>query len=74
MGETLEILTYLVELKPAGGVWYIQIERSSDREPVARCLMEWSLVNRMSGEEQILPESLFRALKEKLANAENFAS
>jgi len=73
-GERLDVVTHLVELKPTGGVWYIQIERASDREPVARCLIEWSLANRMSGKEQILPESLFRVLKEKLAIAENVAS
>jgi YbgC/YbaW family acyl-CoA thioester hydrolase len=73
-GETLEVVAYLVELKPAGGVWYIQIERAADREPVARCLVEWSLANRINGEEQILPESLAHALKEKLAIAEHLAS
>ena len=65
-GERLDVVTYLVELKPAGGVWYIQIERASDREPVARCLIDWSLANRMSGGEQILPKDLSRVLKEKL--------
>lgn len=66
-GERLDVVTHLVELKPAGGVWHIQIERASDREPVARCLIEWSLANRMGGGEQILPENLFRVLKEKVA-------
>lgn len=73
-GETLEVIPYLVGLNPAGGIWYIQIERASDREPVARCLIEWSLVNRMSGKEQILPESLFLVLKEKNATTENISA
>jgi YbgC/YbaW family acyl-CoA thioester hydrolase len=73
-GERLDVVTQLVELKPAGGIWHVQIERASDREPVARCLIEWSLVNRMSGGEQILPENLFRVLKDKIAITENIAS
>ena len=73
-GEKLNVALYLVELTPAGGIWYIQTERASDREPVARCLIEWSLASRMSGEEQVLPESLFRVLKEKLAIAEDIAN
>jgi len=66
-GERLDVVTHLVELKPAGGIWYIQIERASDRESVARCLIEWSLADRMGGGEQILPENLFHVLKEKVA-------
>ncbi|MGB7876276.1 MAG: acyl-CoA thioesterase, partial [Anaerolineales bacterium] len=73
-GEKLNVVTQLVELKPAGGIWYVQIERASDREPVARCLIEWSLANRMSAEEQTLPDSLSKILKDKIATAENIAS
>lgn len=73
-GERLDLVTQLVELKPARGIWYIQIERTSDREPIARCLIEWSLTNRISGEERILPESLFLGLKTRVAITENNAS
>ena len=73
-GERLDVITHLVELKLAGGVWHIQIEHASDREPVARCLIEWSLANRMSGGEQLLPESLFHVLKEKVAIPENIST
>jgi len=73
-GETLEVVTYLVELKPIGATWYIEIERTSDREPIVQCIIEWSLANRISGEEQILPESLFRVLKKKVAIAKNNAA
>ena len=66
-GDTIDVITYLVELKPTGGIWHIEIERSTDGGPVIQCVIEWSLVNRKSGEEQILPESLFRALKEIVA-------
>jgi len=66
-GETLEVVTYLVDLKPTGGVWYFEIERAADREPIAQCLIEWSLADRASGKEQALPESLFQSLKERVA-------
>ena len=73
-GERLDVVTHLVELKPAGGIWYTQIERASDREPVARCLIEWSLANRTSAEEQTLPDNLSKILKDKIAIAEGIAS
>jgi YbgC/YbaW family acyl-CoA thioester hydrolase len=73
-GETLDVATYLVELKPTGGVWYIEIERKSNHESIAQCMIEWSLADRISREEQILPESLSLALKKKVAIAENIAS
>ncbi len=73
-GEKLDVVTQLVELNPAGGIWYVQIERASDREPVARCLIEWSLANRISGGEQTLPENLSCVLKEKVAIAENVSA
>ena len=73
-GEKLDVVTQLVELKPAGGIWYIQIERASDREPVARCLIEWSLANRISGGEQTLPDSLSKVLRDKIAIAENISA
>ena len=73
-GETLEVFTYLVELNSTGGIWDVEIERAADREPIARCVIEWSLANRMRGEEQILLESLFLGLKRRVAIAENKAS
>jgi YbgC/YbaW family acyl-CoA thioester hydrolase len=73
-GETLNVITFLVELKPCGGKWYVEIERAADREPIARCVIEWSLANRVSGEEQILPKSLFLGLKKRVAIAENNVS
>jgi YbgC/YbaW family acyl-CoA thioester hydrolase len=68
--ESLDVFTYLTELKPSGGVWYVEIERTLDREPIVQCLLEWSLADRMSGEEQILPESLVQVLKGRAAVAE----
>lgn len=68
-GETLDVAAYLVDLKPAGGVWYVEIERASDREPIVQCTMEWSLTDLMSGEKRNLPEGLFHALSEQAAIA-----
>jgi len=62
-GDRLEIAAYLVEMKSSGGTWYIEIKRASDNEPIILCVIEWVLVNRLSGEEQALPESLLNSLK-----------
>ena len=62
-GDTLAIAADIVALKATGGTWYIEIKRTADGEPITRCLLEWSLVNRISGEEQTMPESLFHTLK-----------
>ena len=70
-GDRLDVVAHLVELKPAGGVWYIEIERISNREPIARCIIEWLVADRVSGEEQILPEALCSILKKMLAITEN---
>jgi hypothetical protein len=61
------VAAYLVQLNPTGGTWYIGIERASDSASIIQCVIEWSLANRVSGEEQTLPESLFLALKKKTA-------
>jgi YbgC/YbaW family acyl-CoA thioester hydrolase len=73
-GEILNVKTSLVELKPSGGVWFIEMERTSDHELIAQSTIEWSLTNRVDGEKQILPESLFSALKDKVVDTENNAS
>jgi len=65
-GDTLDVVTCLMELKATGGAWQIEIQRSSDGETIIQCIIEWSLVNRISGEEQNLPESLFHALKKRV--------
>ena len=72
-GERLNVRTSLVELNPSGGVWYVEMERTS-HEPIAQTTIEWSLANRVGEEKQILPESLFRALKDKVVVAEINAS
>ncbi|MBU1642546.1 acyl-CoA thioesterase [bacterium] len=70
-GETLNIYTYLTELHPAGGVWYVKTEHRSDRKPIVQCVIEWALVSRTDGEQRDLPESLFDVLKVSIAIAEN---
>jgi YbgC/YbaW family acyl-CoA thioester hydrolase len=66
-GETLDVTTSLVDLNPAGGVWYVDIKRASDHEPIVDCTLEWSLADRTSREGLVLPESLLNALKDRLA-------
>jgi len=73
-GEMLDVSTSLVKLKPSGGVWYVEFKRTTDRESIAQCILEWSLANRISGEEQLLPESLFRVLNQRVAITGNNAS
>jgi acyl-CoA thioesterase FadM len=65
-GDTLNVAAHLVELEPAGGTWYIAVERPSDSQSIVKCVLEWALVDRVSGEEKTLPESLFYALNEML--------
>ena len=62
-GDPLNTSAYLVELKPTGGTWYIEIKRESTDESIIQCVIEWSIANRASGKEQTLPDSLFPALK-----------
>jgi YbgC/YbaW family acyl-CoA thioester hydrolase len=63
-GDLLNAAVYLVELKPIGGTWYIEVERPSDSKSIVKCIIEWSLTDRLSAEEQTLPENLFHALNE----------
>jgi YbgC/YbaW family acyl-CoA thioester hydrolase len=67
-GEILDLAADLVELRAKGGTWYLEMKGAADGEPVARCLLEWVLTNRITGEEQKLPESLFSALNQNHAN------
>ena len=66
-GEQLDNAANLVDLKPTGGTWYVTMERSSDREPIARCALEWSLVDQQNGEDREFSPELLGELKKKLA-------
>jgi len=68
-GDTLQFAANLVELKAEGGTWVIEIKRASNQEPVTRCLLEWTLTNRITGEEQEFPDSLFSALNQSFGVA-----
>ena len=56
-GETLNISTYLLELKETGGSRYVGMTRA-DGSPVAECVMDWELIDGTRGEAQSLPEEL----------------
>ena len=65
-GNSLTVATYLVELNPTEGTWYIEIERASDSESIVKCVLEWSVADRASGAEETVPESLYHALKKRV--------
>jgi YbgC/YbaW family acyl-CoA thioester hydrolase len=56
-GETLNISTYMLEIKETGGSRYVGMTRA-DGSPVAECIMDWELVDGKSGEAQSLPDEL----------------
>jgi acyl-CoA thioester hydrolase len=64
-GDTLNVATYLASLKPSGGCWYIEIQRDTDSEMIIRCILEWVLLDQVSGKEQSLPKSLFQILDKR---------
>ena len=66
-GDTLDVFTYLVELELTRCMWYIEIIRASDEERIIQCVIELSLADRISREEQPLPESLYIALQKRFA-------
>lgn len=66
-GDKLNVVTYLVGLGDTGGVRYVAVERASDGAGIIECIIDWTLVDRVTGEAQPLPESLSIALKEKVA-------
>ena len=56
-GETLNISTHLLAVKDTGGSRYAGMTRA-DGSPVAKCIMDWELVDRKSGESRPLPDEL----------------
>lgn len=62
-GDKLNVVTYLVGLGDTGGVRYVAVERASDGAGIIECIIDWTLVDRVTGEAQPLPESLSIALK-----------
>jgi acyl-CoA thioester hydrolase len=66
-GDKLQIVTYLLRLADTGGDWAVAIQRSADGLGIARCILNWTLVNRATGGAQRLPESLSTALQDRVA-------
>lgn len=64
-GDRLEVATYLLGLDDGGGDWYVAIERLADGMGIAKCVLSWGLVDRVTGEGQRLPESLAAGLRDK---------
>ncbi len=66
-GDRLRVVTYLLELGRSGGVRYVAVQDAAEGTGIIECVTEWSLVDRLSGEEQALPDSLARELEAELA-------
>jgi len=56
-GETLNISTHQLNIHETGGSRYIGIMRA-DGSSVAECILDWELVDRVSGEARPLPDEL----------------
>ena len=56
-GETLDISTYVLDVKDTGGSSYVNMTRA-DGTPVAECILGWELADRKSGEARTLPDEL----------------
>ena len=56
-GETLDISTYVLDVKDTGGSSYVNMTRA-DGTPVAECILGWELADRKSGKARTLPEEL----------------
>ena len=68
-GDKLDIVTYMLGLEDTGGVRYVAIQRAADGARIIECIMDWMLVDQVSGKPQPLPESLTLALKKTVALA-----
>jgi YbgC/YbaW family acyl-CoA thioester hydrolase len=67
-GDNLDISTYLLELNETGGIRYVGIQNGADGRKVVDCIIDWNLVDLVTGEPQILPDSLLRALEKRVAD------
>jgi acyl-CoA thioester hydrolase len=56
-GETLNISTHQLNFHETGGSRYVGITRA-DGSSVAECILDWELVDRISGEARSLPDGL----------------
>ena len=51
-GETLNVSASLMDAKPEGGTWFMQMERPSG-EIVSQCTLGWTVVDRESGQHTV---------------------
>ena len=56
-GETLNISTHMLEVKDTGGSRLVDMTRA-DGSVVTKCILDWELVDRKSGEARPLPNEL----------------
>jgi YbgC/YbaW family acyl-CoA thioester hydrolase len=62
-GELLKVTTYLLGSGNTGGVRYVAVQRATDEAPICECILDWTLLDRVTGNARLLPESLSTALK-----------
>ena len=62
-GEPLKVTTYLLALGNTGGVRYVAVQRATDGTGISECILDWVLVDRVTGKAEPLPDSLSMALK-----------
>lgn len=62
-GDMLNITIFTRELDNTGGSLFVGMTRSSDKTPIASCILDWGLIGRDRAEAHPLPESLASALK-----------
>jgi YbgC/YbaW family acyl-CoA thioester hydrolase len=56
-GETINISTYMLDVKDTGGSYYVGMTRVNG-SPVTDCIIDWELVDRKSSEIRSLPDKL----------------
>jgi YbgC/YbaW family acyl-CoA thioester hydrolase len=67
-GDTLNLALFSLKLDPSGGSLYVDIARAFDGASIASCILDWGLIDRASGAAQPLPDSLFNALENTVAD------
>jgi YbgC/YbaW family acyl-CoA thioester hydrolase len=68
LGDNLNIVTYLLGLENTGGVRYVSIQRAADGTRIIECIVDWMLIEQVSGNPRPLPESMSIALEAEVAD------
>jgi acyl-CoA thioester hydrolase len=66
-GDQVRLVSYLLELGDRGWIQYVAIQREPEGAGIVQCLVEWQVVDRVSGEARPVPDSLVRSLQELVA-------